>query len=90
MIVTFRLISLYYILVHGYSYHKRFSFFTRELGNQKNHLKRKPIWHFMPTCHTCSNTLDLPRGNAVLPLPSDNELFELYDLAFKNSYFGVM
>ena len=41
MIVTFRLISLYYILVHGYSYHKRFSFFTRELGNQKNHLKRK-------------------------------------------------
>ena len=41
MIVTFRLISLYDILVHGYSYHNRFSFFTRKLGNQKNHLKRK-------------------------------------------------
>ncbi|XP_029195689.2 uncharacterized protein LOC114961227 [Acropora millepora] len=56
--------------------------------------KKKPIWHFMPTSHTCSNTcsnsLDLPRGNEVLPLPSDNELFELYDLAFKNNYFGLM
>ncbi|KAL9960243.1 hypothetical protein ACROYT_G033677 [Oculina patagonica] len=50
--------------------------------------KKKNIWHFMPTSHACSNTLDLPRGNAVLLLPSDNELFELYDLAFKNSYFG--
>jgi len=44
----------------------------------------------MPTAHTCSNTLDLPRGNAVLPLPSDDELFQLYDLAFKNNFFGVM
>lgn len=52
--------------------------------------KKKPIWHFMPTSYTCSNTLDLPRGNAVVPLPSDDELFELYDLAFKNNYFGVM
>lgn len=58
--------------------------------------KKKPIWHFMPTSYTCSNTLDLPRGNAVVPLPSDDELFELfelfelYDLAFKDNYFGVM
>ena len=52
--------------------------------------KKKHMWHSMPTSHTCSNTLDLPRGNAVLPLPSDNELFELDDLAFKNNYFGVM
>ncbi|CAH3123927.1 unnamed protein product, partial [Pocillopora meandrina] len=52
--------------------------------------KKKPIWHFVPTCHTCSNTLDLTRENAVLHLPSDNEPFKLYDLAFKNSYFGVM
>lgn len=52
--------------------------------------KKKPIWDFMPTSHTCSNTLDLPRGNAVVPLPSDDELFELYDLAFKDNYFGIM
>ena len=44
----------------------------------------------MPTSRTSSNSLDLPRGNEVLPLPSDNELLELYDLAFKNNYFGVM
>lgn len=28
---------------------------------------------------TCSNTLDLPGGNAVLPLPSNNQLFELFN-----------
>jgi len=52
--------------------------------------KKKTIWHFMPTSLTCSNTLDMPRGNAVIPLPSENELFEVYDPAFKNNYFGVM
>ena len=86
---------MYYLHVNCYSYHIIISFFLQGTGDSEEPPeKKKPIWHFMPTSHTCSNTcsnsLDLPRGNEVLPLPSDNELFELYDLAFKNNYFGLM
>ena len=45
---------------------------------------------YLPTAHTCSNTLDLPRGPLIEKLPDENKLFELYDLAFANSYFGFV
>lgn len=91
-IVTFQFIFMYYLHVHCYSYHIIISFFLQGTGDSEEPPeKKKPIWHFMPTSHTCSNSLDLPRGNEVLPLPLYNELFELYDLAFKNNnYFGLM
>ena len=43
---------------------------------------------FLPLAHTCSNILELPRGTRKYPLPSADKLFELYDLAFSQSYFG--
>lgn len=51
---------------------------------------KRTNWNFMPKSHTCSNTLNLPIGNRHLPLPSEEDLFQLYDLAFKNTYFGIM
>lgn len=40
--------------------------------------------------YICLNILDLLRGNVVVFFLLDDELFELYDLVFKNNYFGVM
>ena len=53
-------------------------------------MKKRKIADFIPKYHTCSNTLHLPRGSAIIPMPPDGELFAIYDLAFKNSYFGIM
>ena len=59
--------------------------------HQRIRESEEPPWHFKPTSHTCSNSLNLPRVNAVLPLPTDNELFEMFDLAaFENNYFGIV
>lgn len=52
--------------------------------------KKRAIPDFMPKSHTCSNTMHLPCGSAGLSLPSDRELFALYDYAFKNTYFGIV
>ena len=46
-------------------------------------------WSFIPTANTCSATLFLPKGSYDLPLPTEKELFEVYDFAFSNSYFGL-
>ena len=45
-------------------------------------------WMFLPQAHTCSYALDLPIRNAQIKLPTEEELFEIYNLAFLNSYFG--
>ena len=52
--------------------------------------EKRAIPDFLPKAHTCSNTLHLPRGSATLPLPSDENLFNIYDYAFKNTYFGIV
>ncbi|XP_060587126.1 uncharacterized protein LOC132742678 [Ruditapes philippinarum] len=43
---------------------------------------------FLPTANTCTNslTLPIPVNNTI---PDDEKLFNLYDLAFCNSYFGI-
>ena len=51
--------------------------------------KRRAIPDFFPRAHTCSNMMHLPRGTIKLPLPPDEELFTIYDYAFKNSHFGA-
>lgn len=43
---------------------------------------------FLPTANTCANTLYLPRHGKDLLLPSEEQLFNLYDLAFANAFFG--
>ncbi|XP_070581505.1 uncharacterized protein [Ptychodera flava] len=43
---------------------------------------------FIPTANTCINSMHLPRPNNSSDLPSQDKLFELYDLAFVNAFFG--
>jgi hypothetical protein len=44
---------------------------------------------FLPTSSTCSNSLKLPRPAEDFPLPPNADLFQLYDYAFSNTYFGL-
>ena len=43
---------------------------------------------FLHTSNTCTNIMRLPRGNTVSQLPNEQNLFNIYDIAFANSYFG--
>ena len=43
---------------------------------------------FLPTANTCINTLYLPRPTISLPLPTPEALFNIYDYAFANAFFG--
>ena len=43
---------------------------------------------FLPTANTCINVLTLPHGSITIPLPCDEKLFEMFDEAFLNPYFG--
>ena len=43
---------------------------------------------FLPTANTCANILYLPRRAKDVLLPSEEQLFNLYDLAFANAFFG--
>lgn len=43
---------------------------------------------FINTANTCVNMLKLPRATTSMSLPTPDALFELYDYAFANTYFG--
>ena len=43
---------------------------------------------FLLTANTCVNRLCLPRPSMDAPLSKDAELFNMYDLALSNAYFG--
>ena len=43
---------------------------------------------YLPSAHTCTNTLVLPRGPLLAKLPTEDEMFEIFYLAFSNSHFG--
>ena len=45
--------------------------------------------NFLPTANTCVNRLNLPRPSSQVPLPAADVLFNLYDYAFCNSYYGL-
>ena len=45
---------------------------------------------FMPTANTCINRLKIPRASFRQSLPPKEFLFNLYDHAFANSYFGLV
>ncbi|KAL5017178.1 hypothetical protein ScPMuIL_006767 [Solemya velum] len=45
---------------------------------------------FIPTANTCINKLHLLRPSEENPLPPTEILFNLYDYAFSNSYFGMV
>lgn len=45
---------------------------------------------FVPTANTCANTMNLPRPTTDTPLPPDETLFNMYDYAFANTYFGLI
>ena len=46
-------------------------------------------WEFIPSANTCSKAMTLPVPSHETPLPAEVELFEVYDYAFCNSYFGL-
>ena len=52
--------------------------------------QEEPIVHagFTPTAHTCSNVLSLPRPTHQVHLPPQQKLFDIYDLAFSQPFFG--
>ncbi len=45
-------------------------------------------WSFILTSNTCANMLHLPCPTREIPLPTEEKLFEVYDMAFCNAYFG--
>lgn len=45
---------------------------------------------FLPTAHTCGNILSIPIATTNNPLPSQDQLFDIYDMAFCQTYFGKM
>ena len=45
---------------------------------------------FLPTANICINCLKIPRGSIDNQQPADQLLFNLYDFAFANTYFGVI
>ena len=46
-------------------------------------------WSFIPKANTCSKTMFLPIGSHSRSLPAEKELFEVYDIAFTNTFFGL-
>eukprot|EP00794_Sanderia_malayensis_P001054 gene1054-382_t len=49
----------------------------------------KTIANFLPTSHTCSNILTLPRPTVAHTLPEADDLFNMYDICFGQEYFGI-
>eukprot|EP00794_Sanderia_malayensis_P001620 gene1620-1794_t len=47
-------------------------------------------WPFIPTASTCTNKIYLPSGSRNAELPNEDELFEVYDFAFTDRYFGKL
>ena len=45
---------------------------------------------FTPTVHTCANILSFPRATHEIQLPPQERLFEIYDLAFSQPFFGKL
>ena len=43
---------------------------------------------FTPTGHTCVNIISLPRATHIIQLSPQKRLFEIYDLAFSQPFFG--
>ena len=44
--------------------------------------------NFLPASNSCINQLVSPRAENLYKLPNEKDLFDLYDYAFLNSYFG--
>jgi hypothetical protein len=46
------------------------------------------IGKFVPTANTCICSLVLPHATHLIPLLETDQLFNLYDFAFANAFFG--
>lgn len=65
----------------GFSIHPCIDFVQSSDGNK---------WSFIPTASTCINKIFLPTGSRNVELPNKDELFEIYDFAFTDRYFGKL
>lgn len=62
--------------------------FETKVANSSEKEESVVVPGFVPLAHTCGNLLELPRATNQFPLPTQERLFALYDLAFSQSYFG--
>ena len=46
------------------------------------------VWSFIPTANTRASVLHLPCPAHDIPLLSEENIFEVSDMAFSNAYFG--
>ncbi|XP_028408793.1 uncharacterized protein LOC114533337 [Dendronephthya gigantea] len=51
-------------------------------------MKVSSKYEFIPKAHTCTNNMVLSIGSITSELPSEEELFEVFDFAFANAHFG--
>lgn len=63
--------------VLGFSHHPSITFVEAEKS-------------FLPMANTCINCLKLVRPTLSKPLPSEDALFQCFDYAFANAYFGKL
>lgn len=64
----------------GFALHPSIQFVTASSSSK---------WAFIPSANTCSQVVTFPIPSHDIPLPDEVELFEVYDYAFCNSYFGL-
>ena len=48
------------------------------------------MYSFLPKAHTCSNEMVLHMGSLKSDIPNEEQLFEVFDCAFANAYFGII
>lgn len=49
-----------------------------------------PSSSFIPTANVCVCSLKLPRASMQIKQPTDTVLFDLYDYAFANAFYGLV
>ena len=54
-----------------------------------NQCQTKIVPSFVPVARTSTNCLELPAASREYPLPPEEELYNVYDNAFAQSYFSV-
>lgn len=74
--------------VLGFPLHPSIEFAYRETFHKSTETEESVC--YLPSAHTCTNTLVLPRGPLIAKMPSERETFEMFDLAFSNNHFGKM
>ncbi len=44
---------------------------------------------FHPMANTCISRMTMPRPSDLVKMPEEKDLFEMYDMAFSNTFYGL-